>query len=379
MRKIFFLDHGAPGQTVMRSSEFLLLSFNAMFFKPILIGMLLVCSIHVDNSHALVNDRPIKIRTAADVVSKRKELIRFIWGSSGFPHSKQPQSVERNVLSPVMNLPNLERVDTLHIAMDKGLRGLSHHFIPQKTNQRLVVLHLGHTNNCTFNDGAFREPDIGMSRTLRRLLSRGFSVLAVYMPHQTIEDCTGRHEEMFSLATSGNPMKFFLETTLASLNYLKLNFPNYSDYSMIGLSGGGWTTTVYAAIDPRIRYSIPVAGTVPLYLRYSGYNHDREQILDSFYNIAGYLDLYILGSHGQGRQQIQVLNRYDDEAFGERQHWTERIGMPFKSAVRDYESRVKSTLKKLGQGVFRVYIDEVAPGHMISDHTIENVIISTLR
>ena len=29
---------------------------------------------------------------------------------------------------------------------------------------------------------------------------------------------------------------------------------------MIGLSGGGWTTAVEAAIDPRIKLSIPVAG-----------------------------------------------------------------------------------------------------------------------
>ena len=33
---------------------------------------------------------------------------------------------------------------------------------------------------------------------------------------------------------------------------------------MIGLSGGGWSTTVAAALDPRIGLSLPVAGSVHL-------------------------------------------------------------------------------------------------------------------
>ena len=37
---------------------------------------------------------------------------------------------------------------------------------------------------------------------------------------------------------------------------------------MIGLSGGGWTTTVAAAIDPRVGLSIPVAGSLPFDMRF---------------------------------------------------------------------------------------------------------------
>jgi hypothetical protein len=32
---------------------------------------------------------------------------------------------------------------------------------------------------------------------------------------------------------------------------------------MFGLSGGGWSTTIAAALDPRITLSVPVAGSVP--------------------------------------------------------------------------------------------------------------------
>ena len=41
----------------------------------------------------------------------------------------------------------------------------------------------------------------------------------------------------------------------------------YKRVVMVGLSGGGWTTTVAAAIDPRIDLSIPVAGSLPFAMR----------------------------------------------------------------------------------------------------------------
>ena len=37
----------------------------------------------------------------------------------------------------------------------------------------------------------------------------------------------------------------------------------YKHVVLFGLSGGGWSTTVAAAIDPRISLSIPIAGSVP--------------------------------------------------------------------------------------------------------------------
>jgi pimeloyl-ACP methyl ester carboxylesterase len=339
---------------------------------------IILCITSIAVAHALVDDRNITIQTPADVLKKRNELIRFIWGPSGFPYKIFPSPVNKDVKTPVSNLSNLERVDTLHIPMEHGINGLSHHFIPKRKNNRLVVLHLGHTDNCTFNDGVPGEPDIGMRRTISKLLKKGFSVLAVYMPHTTIEDCTGGHEEMFALATTGNPMKLFFESTAVSLNYLMSGTLRYHDVSMIGLSGGGWTTTVYAAIDPRIKLSISVAGTLPLYLRYEGYNHDREQFLDGFYRLAGYPDLYVMGAFGSHRKQIQVLNRYDDVAFGERQHNTAKVGAPFMIAVHEYEKRVRVLLRKIGSGAFNVYVDEAARSHMISDNTIDKVLIPAL-
>jgi Ricin-type beta-trefoil lectin domain len=331
-----------------------------------------------------VDDRNITINTSDDITVKRQALINFVWGTDGFPLDKLPSSVEQDVPTPVSNLNNLERVDTLNIVMESGETGLAHHFIPSSKNNRLVVFHNGHFNPCTFDDGeGSGNTDHGLQRTINALLSTGFSVLAVYMPRINPNNCQDwhSHKEIFTLpVTTGNPMKFFLESVAVSLNYLQTNYA-YRDFSMIGLSGGGWTTTVYAALDPRIRLSLPVAGSVPLYLQNE--DDDTEQFLPSFYEIAGYPDLYVLGSNASGRKQIQILNRHDDCCFGEAQHrifQEQNSGIQdYDTEVRAYEAKVKSSLRVLDSGVFHLYIDEVAPYHMISDNALAHVILPVLN
>ncbi len=330
----------------------------------------------------LVDDRAITVASAQEVADKRKELIQFIWGVDSFPAQKLPQ-VAPGVQCPVKQLESFLRVDELRIDMAPGLQGLAYHFVPQKTNGELVILHHGH--GCTFDDDPSpNDVGSGLQRTIRALLVEGYGVLGVFMPHMRPGDCSGGHDAMFQLKTTGNPMKYFLESTAISLNYLKTRgssegFPEYKAFHMVGLSGGGWTTTVYAAIDPTIRCSFPVAGTIPLYLRARGSVGDREQYDPSFYRIAGYPDLYILGSEGKDRKQVQILNRRDNCCFGEAQHDQQTAGVSYSDAMREYEARVQATLPKIGAGSFRLEIDETAPGHMITHHAINDIILAELR
>src|SRR6266852_7381799 len=149
-----------------------------------------------------------------------------------------------------------------------------------------MVLQHGHA--CTFDDA--KEPrGAGMANAIDVLLGHGYGVLAVYMPHMRPGDCrTVPHGQMFDLAVkSGSPLKFFLEPVAISLNALK---GRYKEIHMAGLSGGGWTTTIYAAVDPGIRCSFPVAGSIPPYLRTGGSVGDKEQYLDEVYSMASYPD-----------------------------------------------------------------------------------------
>lgn len=330
----------------------------------------------------LIDDRAITVHSAREVAEKRQALITYLWGAEGFPERRLP-NVITNVPGPVKQLTNLARVDEFRIGMAPGLEGLAYHFIPARPNVELVVVHHGHA--CTLDDDPSpTDAGYGLQRTIHALLREGYGVLGVFMPHMRPDDCTGGHDAMFQTNVAGSPIKYFLEPTAVSLNYLKTRsrsgrFPAYETFHMTGLSGGGWTTTVYAAIDPTIRCSFPVAGTIPLYLRTGGSVGDREQFESTFYRIAGYPDLYILGSHGRGRQQVQILVRRDDCCFGEAQHDAKSAGMNYADAMRAYETRVSAALRKIGNGSFRLEIDETAPSHMISHHVIHKIILAELR
>lgn len=348
---------------------------------------LLILSLFAGRGHGaapeLIDDRAITIRSAREVAAKRRALIQYIWGANGFPQQRLPDAVVTNVPSPVRHLSELARVDEFRIEQTPDLQGQAYHFIPRHPNRELVVVHHGHA--CTLDDDPSpADVGYGLQRTIHALLREGYGVLGVFMPHKRPGDCRERpvHDVLMGTTTTRSPLKYFLDPVAISLNYLKTrsrlgNFPTYRAFHMVGLSGGGWTTTVYAAIDPTIRVSVPVAGTLPLYLRRGDSVGDHEQYASSFYRLAGYPDLYILGAQGRGRKQVQILVRRDDCCFGEAQH-DQNAGMTYAASLREYEGRVRAALDGIGRGSFRVEIDETAPAHMISHYAIK-VILRELR
>jgi lysophospholipase L1-like esterase len=310
----------------------------------------------------LVDDRKITVRSKYTAAEKREEIVRYIWGAAGFPKTARPARVDRDAKSPIAKLKNAKSIETFTIKMEAAQENTTHHFIPAKPNGKLIVLQHGHA--CTFDD-ADDPRGGGMGEAVDHLLAAGYGVLAAYMPHMRPGQCrTMPHGDLFDIKLKeGSPLQFFLEPVAVSLNALR---PRYREVHMAGLSGGGWTTTLYAAIDTSIRTSYPVAGTIPLYLRIGGSVGDKEQYLDDFYNIAGYPDLYMLGA--MGRKQVQILNRKDNCCFGEAQHDTLRVGAKYDDALRVYEKAVKDVLGANGQ--FQLVIDESSPRHMISPEAV---------
>ena len=347
----------------------------------------------------MVNDRAIKVRTQTDVTEVRRQLIEYVWGPAGIPMARLPRlPVVSDDVSPVPGLPDLDRVDTLIVDMEHGVRSYAHHFIPHVRNGRLVILHAGHF--ATFDDSNIpADIGFGMRRTLEGLLGDGYSVLAVYMPRNaafstkiTVFEDGGldAHNELLTLPeyrpASGSPLKYFLEPVAVYLNYLSTrsaadDFPAYTDFAIVGFSGGGWTSTVYAALDPRIRISVSIAGSMPLYLRTGAGIGDLEQTDPGFYSIAGYPDLYVLGSDGPGRKQVQILNRLDWCCFSEVYHDPELSGgLSFDDTVREYESNVREALLAMGNtNLFSIEIDEAAPGHNVTWDAIYDTVLPELN
>ena len=358
--------------------------------------LLLLATLLCPSAQALVDDHTITVLTPTDVVNKRQAIVNYIWGTDGFPSAEQPTSVVTNIPSPLAGLENLERVDLLRINATSSHSGRALHYVPLlRKNGQVVVVHQGHDTTFAGSD-ALTDASTGggLRRVINALLMDGYGVLAVYMPHfrEAIDlgggqtepaDIGAGHDAMFNepIAT-GSALKWLVEPTIVALNHVQ---SLYSDYHMVGLSGGGWTATICAAVDTRIRMSFPVAGTIPLYMRgNSASTGDTEQYIDSFYSIAGYPDLYILGSYGPNRKQVQILSRRDGCCFGQAttQH---NLGSTaaWTPAVREYERNVRVALYNLGPAnmSFRVEIDEATEQghHLVTWNAVIGTILAELN
>ena len=156
------------------------------------------------------------------------------------------------------------------------------------------------------------------------------------------------HKQLQFLESSEfSPVKFFIEPIGISLNYLDENF-DFDSYYMVGISGGGWTTVLFSAIDDRISQSYSVAGTFPIFMRSDTKNvGDYEQIVPELYSIANYLELYIMGSYGSERKLVLIYNEFDPCCFP---------GELYEKYP--YLEVVSQKLNLLGNGEFDVIIDK---------------------
>ena len=318
----------------------------------------------------------ISIHNKDKATAKRAELVSFIWGPNGLPQ-EQPAKVEKAINDErYAKLDNLKQIDRVTVNMEWGLTSTAYHFIPAQANGKLIIYHGGH-------DGDF----IVAKDLIAFFLKNGFSVIGMSMPLEAPNnspvvdlDNIGKvqltfHEQIKLLKMkSGHPVQLFLTPVAVIVNYAQSL--GYNSVFMTGVSGGGWTTTVYAALDPRIVRSYPAAGTLPLHLREDRKRTntaqrpadwgDYEQTIPELQAIANYLDLYILSSAGEHRKQLQILNKNDPCCLS-------------GEAFRAYESAVNEQVKNLGTGgAFAVYLDTKNKFHSISSDAM-NVILSDIN
>jgi pimeloyl-ACP methyl ester carboxylesterase len=305
--------------------------------------------------------------TPADAERIRGELIAYIWKAPALPEALP--EVQTNVANPFADLPNppnVARIDQLTVSMD-GFVSRMFLFVPAHGRRKLVIFQQGHANDLASTNG---------DETVRFFLERRYAVLVVHMPLYGLNTGPfpggGVHDPMFTLESPTlSPFKYFLEPIVRAVNYAR-QVLRYRDVHMIGISGGGWTTTLSAALDPRIRVSVPVAGTLPLYLRREdvdcsrGELGDLEQYHPVLYSMVDYLDLYLLGSYGSRRGQLQVLNQYDSCCF-----W----GVTFLT----YRDIVKDVAAGLRRGKYDVFLDSSHSSHLISQYALDNGILPFLR
>ena len=361
----------------------LIISFAIIFFLGVYVGLYKIFPYEVlDSSKDILFEQKtiennqfinqanvyslIKIDSKSDIDQKRDFLIEYFWDVGSFQRLKdksQLPEVEINISdSNYKDFQNLKRIDRLTVEMEYGINSISYLFIPEQSNEKLILYHQGHGGDFLLG-----------KNTIQFFLDRNFTVLAIAMPlfgmnNQPIVEIDGlgemkltSHKKLRLLeANNFNPMKLFLDPILINLNFLDKEY-NFKRYSMVGLSGGGWTTVVYSAIDERISDSFSVAGSIPFYLRIDSRDMgDYEQTNIELYQNVNYLELYVLSAYGDDRQHVQIFNKNDTCCFSGNGHET-------------YEFVIKDRILQLGKGNFQIFIDDTHNEHKISDFTIEQI------
>ena len=323
----------------------------------------------VENNQFIIQadlDSLIEIDDRSDIDQKRNDLIEFFWNVGSLHRlqsAEQLLEVESDISdSRYDDFQNLKQIDKLTIEMEYGINSVSYLLLPEESNEKLILYHHGH-------DGDFL---LGKD-TIQFFLERNFTVLAMTMPlvgmnnQPTVEiDGIGEmklisHDQFrFLEKNSFNPMKLFIHPIQVSLNFLEKEY-DFKRYSIIGLSGGGWTGIAYSAIDDRISDSFSVASSMPFYLRVDERDiGDYEQTNIDLYKISNYLELYVLAAYGDDRKHIQIFNKDDPCCYS---------GNGYES----YEFFIKDKLAKLGKGSFQILIDDTHNEHKISDTMLEYI------
>lgn len=317
-------------------------------------------------------DKLISFTNSNDILMKKQMLTGYIWSDEGLP-TNLPASHEIDISDKLSNLKNLDRIDSFTVEMDYGMNSISYLFLANNPNGELIIYHQGDDSQSfeSFDNHSFEED----RRIIQYFLNDNYSVLMFSMvghgmnnePILEFENLgtirLNSHEHFVLLETEKfKPIKFFLEPVIVTLNKIDSDY-SFVSYNMIGKNEGGWTTIVVSALDDRIQKGYAIGGTFPLWMssnskNFSGYEHH----IPYFYQIANYLELYIMGAYGTERSLILFYNEFDPCCF--RGELYEKY--PFADVIIP-------KLKSLGPGEFNVLIDNDQRENIVSDFVLENI------
>jgi len=359
------------------------------------------------------NDDPsnqIRFSNEAEADAARDALIQYIW-DGGLPTSVP--IVHADIALP----PNFDDAQNIPWTLDPTLYTridwlqawvadwdffqntlLIHPTLVNGNNQRLVIVHQGHVN---WDQGLAA----GIQETIEAVLAEGYTVAAHQMaaagwgmiPFGDVSGNVPGHQgeihwrnvgisagigvhESFMLNTGpcggGWGFRLFLDDIIQTVNYWT-SLPGSGPVSMVGTSGGGWSTHMAAAIDPRITLSVPVAGAAPLYHKNvsPGSVGDYEQFWVPLFDedideigegggVATWLEVFALGGYGEDRRQIMVTNLNEGCCFG-------------GTFPDSFENIVAAAVTGLGGGAWEHEYDP-SNLHQINPNTIDEILLPAL-
>ena len=330
------------------------------------------------------------ITDLASVSTRRANLINAIWPGAGgvlptvlrdpayasglAPNITKPGTNLNSYLSlaGVTNLLRKEEIQVYFYDDRNSAAGLYSnvyaHLIPKKHNGKLLIFSLGHSDNAN---------TIGYNLAFSRALAEGCGVLICWMPlrgsNLRPSGITGNgHDQLDNANTVNSLYKLFLDGCRQAVQWCLTTYPNHYDGELLmsGLSGGGWLTLFYSAVDVRVKQSISFAGYVPVPLRLaSGPDEvsDIEQRKAAMVGTAGsplsgttsYEDLMILAA-------IPGRTHYHGSAYLDDTICTGLVPHAWRGPIRD-------KIESLG-GNYEHIIDLDVVGHQISQWEVDNVL-----
>ena len=234
---------------------------------------------------------------------------------------------------------------------------------PTTITDTLVLFHHGHSQPCNLN------PDMWHDRAQDWLNQLGYDVMGISMPLHQLNyhkesQCEHSWFEQFEKQGVKTIGRYFLEPVVRTINYAKKM--GYKNIVMMGLSGGGWTTTLMGAIDTRIDLSIPVAGSIPCAFNHTSWDYE-QYCSNDWAQVCDYECLYALAGLEKNRYSVQLIHEQDPCCFH---------GYGRHDRIREYNARVQGQI----EGHFETVVT-VGNVHEVNerDKTVAASLIDRLR
>jgi len=307
-------------------------------------------------------NKKIRINNMSNLDTLRTKLIKIVWNQNQIPSEiKIDKVIKDSKQKHLYNKENILGHDIIEIITNEVIKSKIKIFYP-KLNKRneAVIYHNGHG-----------EELVIQIKCIDRLLKEGFTVIKINMPlHGENGIPTYNFPYMGNIEIKNhdilnyfpNPYPSYFSPIRASILYVNKKH-NINTFHMMGISGGGWTTQLYAAMDTSIKRSYAIAGSVPIEYRFlSPYDWgDAEQHDPRIYSNISYPEIYVLGAAGKGRSQMHILNSYDPCCFQ-------------AEAGKYYKKAICEKINILGEGQFQFLADTTDKSHTISDYALEKII-----
>lgn len=280
------------------------------------------------------------------------------------------------------------RIETFTFDIGAGCQSKSWLLHPKNAGDKidkLLIVHQGHSSYLTFSPG---NPANDVTPAINAALEAGIHVGVFFMPFRgeangcfiqyddpiagpiNIRDHGGFDAALgFEGVFGFHPFAMFLSPIKAYIDLLKNRDQNMRVY-MTGLSGGGWTTTVYAASDERIEIAFPVAGNIPDTIRNQvpivPLTDYETNYISTF---ADYSDLYVLATMRKGkfeRRHISIFNDSDSCCFASKLFDVKSLENAINTSIATLSGGVPSPLYKIFESYnVRHSIERDAANYMI--------------